>query len=345
MPYRIIALFILLTAGITACDRKQQYSSQLFLFGTIVEVTIRSVDQRSADTAVAELQQRFTGLHKDLHAWEEGQLTGINHAFANGQSVPSSADILNLVQRSQHLEQHTGGTLNPAKGALVALWGFHTSVYPVIGPPPTQQQIRTNLQGSPSTLDIEIAGDALFSRNPAVQLDFGGVAKGLAVDIAIEILQQHGIDDAIVNAGGDLRAIGDAGNRPWRVAVRRPGGGIIGSLDTIANEAVFTSGSSERYREHETERYPHILDPRTGYPASGLSSVTVIADEGLLADAAATALFVAGPEDWPEIASALGLDQVLVIEESGDMQITPAMQDRFVFSDSAVQLPQVVTLP
>jgi thiamine biosynthesis lipoprotein len=137
-----------------------------------------------------------------------------------------------------------------------------------------------------------------------------------------------GITDALVNAGGDLRAIGSHGDRPWRIAIRDPRGGVVGSLETGADEAIFTSGNYERFREDSEKRYPHILDPRNGWPVTELSSVTVIAGEGLLADAAATALIVAGPDEWKETARAMGLEQVLVVDANGKVFMTPRMAER-----------------
>jgi thiamine biosynthesis lipoprotein len=171
-----------------------------------------------------------------------------------------------------------------------------------------------------------------------VQLDFGGIAKGHAVDLTIDRLRSLGIENAIVNAGGDLRAIGDHGDRPWRVAVRQPGGGIIASVQVKGDEAIFTSGIYERFREDQQERYPHILNPATGWPAGDIASVTVISDEGLLADAAATALLVAGLEKWPEVARALALEEVALVDESGTIYMTPAMQKRLQFNGEFEQV-------
>ena len=141
-----------------------------------------------------------------------------------------------------------------------------------------------------------------------------------------------GINNAIANAGGDLRAIGSHGDRPWRVAVRKPGGGNIGSVQVQGDEAIFTSGNYERFRQDKRERYPHIIDPGTGWPAKDIASVTIITNEGLLADAAATALLVAGMDEWPELARALGLDQVAVVDESGSVYLTPKMEQRIQFT-------------
>jgi len=325
----LIGLVLVLVAG--GCRREREHHAEFLVFGTIMEVKTWGADDDQAARLFSELQQMFQAMHRDWHAWEPGQLAEINRAFATGQSARADARIIELVRRSQAIEQGTKGRFNPAIGQLIALWGFHTSEFPVIGPPPDGEAIERLLVPAPSTADIIVDGLELRSTNPMVRLDFGGIAKGYAVDLAIGVLRDAGIANAIVNAGGDLRAMGVRGDRPWRVAVRKPGGGVIGAIEVSGDEALFTSGNYERFRQDETRRYPHILDPRTGWPVQDVASVTVVAGEGLLADAAATALVVAGIEDWPVVTRALGLDQVMVVDEAGTVYLTPAMAARVRF--------------
>ena len=327
----VLALFCLVF--LAACQKDEEQTAELFVFGTIVEIKLWGASQQQANTAFSELQQIFQAMHRDWHAWEPGKLTLINKDFANGQTATANADIVAMIQGSQRVEELTAGRFNPAIGALIRLWGFHTSDYPIMGPPPSQEQISAVLDRKPSSLDIRIDGLELSTDNPSVQLDFGGIAKGYAVDLTVAHLRKLGINNAIVNAGGDLRAIGSHGDRPWRVAVRKPGGGSIGFIEVRGDEAIFTSGNYERFRQDQNERYPHILDPVTGWPAKDIASVTVISNEGLLADAAATALVVAGLDGWPEVASALDLKQVAVVDLAGTVYLTIEMQQRIQFSD------------
>jgi len=329
------AALLLMTALLAAGCREESGShhAEFYVFGTLTGVTISDVDDAQARLAFARLQETFQAMHRDWHAWEPGELTRVNDAFARGEAVVTDDRLVELVRRSQELERLTGGRFNPAIGGLVGLWGFHTSDYPIIGPPPDARRIEEQVATRPSTLDISVDGRRLESSNPAVRLDFGGIAKGYAIDIACALLAEMGVANAIVNAGGDLRAIGSHGDRPWRIAVRAPGGGIVGSLETGRDEAIFTSGNYERFRQQETRRYPHILDPRSGWPVEDLASATVIAGEGLVADAAATALIVAGLADWQQVARALGLDQVLMIDGTGKVWLTPGMAERIELLD------------
>ncbi|MBT8040851.1 MAG: FAD:protein FMN transferase [Xanthomonadales bacterium] len=323
----LLALALVLTLAACSSPMKK-YHQDFYLFGTVMGVTLWADSEARAQQAFTSLHARFQTMHEDWHAWNPGALTAINRAFAEGRAVQASPGIVEMVRRSQALEESSEGRFNPAIGGLIALWGFHTSDYPILGPPPDRAAIEALLKQRPSSRDIEIDGERLVSKNPAVQLDFGGIAKGHAIDIACAMLREQGIENAVINAGGDLRAIGRHGERPWRIAVRAPVGGIIGSLETGPDEAVFTSGNYERFRQQDTERYPHILDPRSGWPVQDLASVTVIASEGLLADAAATAITVAGMDEWTVVAKALGLEQVLVVDGDGRVYMTPAISSR-----------------
>jgi len=272
-------------------------------------------------------------MHRTWHAWHAGSLSRVNAMLAEGEPFAAAPSVLPLVKRGAELSRLSGGLFNPAIGKLVALWGFAGNEPPK-GPPPNDAAIRAILDQHPSMADIRIEGLKMQTRNPAVKLDFGAFAKGYAVDHAIAILREAGIQNAVVNAGGDLRAIGRHGDRPWRIGIRHPHkAGILASVEVEGDESVFTSGDYERYFDWQGTRYDHIIDPRTGYPAQGLSSVTVFARQADLADAAATALFVAGPkmEDWLPVARAMGITGVMLVDEKGGVQITPGIRERLHF--------------
>lgn len=339
----ITLLCLIITAS---CQHDKEHNADMFVFGTVVNISLWDVSPSQASQAFSDLQHLFQDMHQNWHAWEPGRLTDINQAFRQGRAGTADPQMVLMIERAQQLETLTGGRFNAAIGSLIDLWGFHTSDFPIIGPPPSQLEIDAILEQRPSSLDIRINGLELSSDNPAVQLDFGGIAKGVAADLAIAHLQDIGIDNAIVNAGGDLRAIGTHGGRPWRVAVQKPGGGEIGFIEVAGDESIFTSGNYARFRQDNQKRYPHILDPRSGWPAKDIASVTVIANEGVVADAAATAMVVAGLQHWPEVAAALHLNQVAVIDESGTVYMTVAMAQRLKFTgDTQAKLVTVGSAP
>lgn len=316
-----------------SCAGPKQHQTEFYIFGTVLEVITWGASDQQAAEAFTELTGMFNDMHRNWHAWEPGMLVDINEAFSQGQPATANDDIIELITRSQEIETKSGGRFNPAIGALIELWGFHTSDYPIIGPSPSQEAIEAILKHKPSSLDITVEDHRVQTTNSWVQLDFGGIAKGYAIDLACEKLRERGIENAIVNAGGDLRAFGKRGPRPWRLGIRSPAGGVIGGVESVGGEAIFTSGVYERFRLDNQRRYPHILNPKTGWPVENISAVTVITDEGLLADASATALMVAGHTDWLSVAQSLGLDKVMLIDEAGQVFVTPEMSKRVQFMD------------
>lgn len=330
-------LFVILIAlGMLAgCTESQQNANtyQVYVFGTLVDITVWGADPGQEERAVAAITQDFQRMHHEWHAWKPGPLVEINRALAAGQPVKVIPSLIPIIMQSTALSGQSEGLFDPAIGGLLNLWGFQSDGRPQ-GPPPDKNAIAKWVEAAPRMSDLILEGDTLRTTNLAVQLDFGAFAKGYAVDLAIERLREFGIGNAIVNAGGDLRAIGSKDGKPWRVGIRHPQGqGVLAALEISGDESVFTSGNYERYREHEGVRYNHILDPRTGMPVVGVTSVTVIHDNGAVADAAATALVVAGPAEWHRIARKMGIKYVMLVDDAGVVYMNPAMQRRVEFQD------------
>jgi thiamine biosynthesis lipoprotein len=330
---RLLARLPLLTASalalaLAACSDGPEVERQRFLsLGTHIEVQTAGAETERAREAIRVVRKDLAYLHSGLHPWEPGALARVNQMLAATGEFTADPGTLDALAVSRPLYRDSDGLFNPALGKLADAWGFHQDT--PAGPPPDEATIEAILEADPSPDDLTVDGVRMTNTNPAVQLDFGGVAKGMGVDHAVGLLREHGIDNAIVNAGGDLRAYGQRGDRPWRVGIRDPRGeGVLAGLTIEGDEAVFTSGDYERYYEHDGKRYHHILDPRTGRPARGVTSVTVIHEEGATADAAATALFIADEDQWPRIAKQMGIEAVLRVDDEGVLHMTPAMAER-----------------
>jgi len=301
---------------------------RLLTFGTYTDVEVIGVDRARSFLAQERLQQDFDQMHKAWHAWQPGPIGRINSYIAEGKTVASPPSTLPLLKLSQQFAEQSEYLFDPGIGGIIKLWGFHTSdLYP--HEPPSDEAINEWLEKKPSIKDVSVEGFHLSSSNTAVKLDFGGIGKGYGVDQAIKRLQEMGIKNAVVNAGGDLRAIGSRHGNPWRIAVRdTDGGGILALISVTKNEAVFTSGNYERNFIWQGKFYHHIIDPRTGHPAKNTASVTVLHPDATTADAAATALFVAGPKDWHRIAKKMGVKFVMLVDNDGVVHMNPAMHER-----------------
>jgi len=329
-PFFIVILALLLGS----CSKSPgAYHEQFLEFGTLVDVKIWGVNEDKARQIVAVIADDFAFMHQAWHAWKPGSLGRVNQLLPSGEKFTVGPSIIPLIKRSAKLSKSSGYRFNPAIGRLVRLWGFADDAPPQ-GPPPTEKAIKEIVALNPTMDDLILNDIQLKSINPAVHLDFGGFAKGVAVDMAIAHLQELGIENAIVNAGGDLRAIGQHGERAWRVGIRNPRGeGILAAVDVQGDESIFTSGDYERFFEYEGKRYHHILDPHTGYPAQGVASVTIFDTKADRADAAATALFIAGVDDWHQVAQSMGVTGVMLVASDGAIHMTPNLKNRVYFEN------------
>jgi FAD:protein FMN transferase len=185
----------------------------------------------------------------------------------------------------------------------------------------------------PRMSDLRFEGDRIGCANPRLQLDFGGYAKGYALDRAARLLEGRDIHDALLDVGGHIMALGRCGARPWAVGLRRPRGrGVLARLELHDGEVVSTSGDYERFFRFGGRRYAHIIDPRTGFPVRRVQAATVVAgpacDAGGCSDAAAGALFVAGMSGWQDAAAGMGIRQAMLVDAQGGLHLSEPLKAR-----------------
>ena len=324
-----LCVFALSAFLLTACSQPPKlYQDQFLAFGTVVSLSIRDATEVQNREASRLIREDFARMHDTWHAWKKGGLLGeINQNIAAGKPTALSTEAAALLQQTAALSRQSGHLFNPAIGKLVALWGFHGEEWS--GPPPAEAAINTLLESNPTLEALQFEPDSIRSSNRDVKIDLGGIAKGYAVDRAIEQLKQLGIEHAIINTGGDLRAIGTRGARNWNIGIRAPDGGDpVASLQPQGDESIFTSGDYERMFTYQGTRYHHIINPQTGWPASDTRSVTVIHPSATIADAAATALLVDGQEQRATIAEQMGIRYVLLIDQQGEYHMSKPMEQR-----------------
>ena len=331
---------MLCTVLLSACEpAERQYDYSIFAFGTLIDVTLYDVDKQLAESAFQQLQQSFDEYQQDWSPWTNGDLAQLNTKLQNpdnNTAIDVPEHLLPILKTSITLSEQSENFYNPAIGQLINLWQFHKYQDKDIRPP-DDRKIQQLIHKNPLMSDLSFnEKNQLSNTNPALSLSLGAFAKGYAIALEIKRLKQLGIHHAIINAGGDLSVIGHHGDRAWNIGIRHPRmDGILASVEVNDNESVFTSGDYERFYLYQNKRYHHILDPRTGYPTTDAQSVTVLHEDAGLADAAATALFVAGRESWQRIAKKMGIDYVMLIDAAGDIHLTPAMLKRVKFLDKS----------
>lgn len=288
------------------------------LFGAMgTEVSIEAIGpdaallERALEAAEAELRRV-----EDLAtSWRDSPLTRLNASAGSGPHLVPP-ELARLVGRGLAVGELTHGAFDVTFASVGKLWDFKAK--PAVLPSPEQVQsalqavgfdrVRIDLEAS--TIELPIG----------TRLGLGGIAKGYSVDRAMQTLLDHGIKHGIVNAGGDMKVLGTRFGKAWRIAIKHPREREkVLAMVPISNLCMVTSGDYERFFEHEGSRYHHILDPRTGYPATGGMSVTVIAPEAGFADALATALAVLGPERGIPLVEGLERVECLIVDMQGKL--------------------------
>jgi len=328
---------VLLALFLTACTEQAApvYQEQGYVFGTLVEISIADVADADAKLAVAAVMQEFQRLHSMLHAWQPSELSELNAALARGESAAVSNELVSIVQDAAQLAKQSHGMFNPAIGGLVGLWGFHADDFKPVQP--DQNELAKLVAANPQMSDLSIDHGRIESKNPAVQLDLGGYAKGYALDRAAKILRERGIKNALINIGGNIMALGHNGKRNWRVGIQHPRkAGALASLELHDGEAIGTSGDYQRYFMLGAIRYCHLINPRTGYPMQSVQAVTILThgnNAGALSDAASKPLFMSGVKGWRNAARLMNLDAAMLIDEQGRVHITNELKARLEFLD------------
>ena len=319
----LLAMALLGSAGCS--DRRRRFDYQWLTFATTLKLSLWHRRAQRADAACAALKQRFDQLHRDWYAWGDGELGAINQRLARGETAPVSRTLMALLARAETLAADSAGLFDPAAGQLSQLWQFDrfdrrdTHFRP---PPADALQAALRVRAAGYTLDTD--GGRLRPAAPGLQIDLGGIAKGAALADGLALLADHGMRRALIDAGGDVATLGDADDAPFRIGLAMP----RAALHVAAGEAVMSSGDYARFWEYQGQRYQHVLDPRTGRPARGGTASTVIHRDPLRADATATALLVAGFEQFWPVCDAMQIEMALLVDNAGKMLATPAMRQR-----------------
>lgn len=328
---RMLAAAIAMPAGLAACGGAPlNHHSRGHVFGTTVGITIHGAAAQRAQELGEAVLAEFDRLHHKFHAWQPGMLTELNAHIARGQPFDADPEMTALLQSAAQLAERSQHLFNPAIGHLLRLWGLQGGSGKAA---PDRAELRHWVAANPRLSDLRFSGSRIASVNPAVRLDLGGYAKGYALDRAAAILRAARVTAALVNIGGNVLAIGQPGGRPWQVGIRDPrAAATLATVGLRDNEAIGTSGDYERYVLEGGQRRAHIIDPRTGMPAPGTASVTVLAsggaDAGLRSDGNSKPLFIAGAAGWESMAGRLDLPLALLVAGEGGVAMTAAMRRR-----------------
>lgn len=343
----VICLLVLLICW--GCGQKstqlQAFKGERFIMDTLVEITVVCEDEQKGKAAlekafsafekINDLTDRFPKYGQKVSAVSD--VIRINEN-AGSKPVVVSADTINIIQRSQYYAELSGGAFDITIGPVMDMWGFGKSGQQA----PTDEEIKKAL----SLVDyrkvvLESTSSTGFLSNTGMSLDLGGVAKGYATDMAVKALRELGVEHAMINAGGNVYALGGKPDgSPWRVGVQDPRGdkGIIAIL-SLKDAAAVTSGDYQRYFEQGGVRYHHIVEPSTGQPARDLIQTTVVADSATDADILSTLLFVLGPQQGMNFAKGLPGTGAIFVSSDKKLSFTDNLSERLELTGDGGYIP------
>jgi len=276
-----------------------------------------------AEAEMARLEQILSAHIQGSDVWR------INNA--EGQPVVVAQEVIEVLERAELVYNESNGAFDVTVGAVLRTWGFGTEKLAV----PSNEELAAAMRGVGfDNVSFNKETRTVQLTNPYTKLDLGGVAKGYIVDKALELIRLSGIKYAIVDAGGDVRVLG---GRPGQYIWDKPRAARVGVQDPADSEdlvavvetsmgSVLTSGDYERFFVQDGVRYTHIIDPRTGYPVHGLTSVTILTEEASLADAIATAVMVMGKEEGLKLINSWDGVEGMLITEDEEIIMTPGFE-------------------
>ena len=326
--YILLIIICILFCG---CQIKNDMAEiQMFAMDTFIDLKAQG---ENGEKALLEAEKEINRLEKLFSPTiEQSEIFAINQ-YAAKQTVTVSKDTFDLIEKAKEYCNITEGAFDITIAPVVKAWGFTEEVKRV----PSDEEIQQKLQlVDNNKLHIDKQNSTVYLENENMSIDLGGIAKGYASNKVNEILKKNGVSSAVISLGGNVSV---TGKRPdgtkWRIAVQDPmnSEGYVGILN-VEDTSVITSGVYQRFFEQNGKKYHHIIDTKTGKPTqNGLLSVTIVCDNGAMADALSTSVMVAGLQKGSELWRKLDNFGMIVITDSNEMYISEDIEDIFEVSD------------
>lgn len=314
MPNKLFYISILLSFCLNNSFGQYKKEHQQLLMGTQFQIVCIAPNEVLAQKAVDTAVQIIQNIENKISSWKKtSETTNINQ-MAGIRPVKVSDELFYLINRSLKFSKLSKGAFDISIKPLFSIWDFK-SKKPNL---PAKILVDSMLQYVDyKNIILNEESKTVFLAKKGMQIDFGGIGKGYAADKVKIILQKMGIENALINASGDLCAWGkDLNQKDWQVAIANPekGKNAVAWL-SIRNQAIATSGNYEKFFMHQGKRYAHILNTHTGYPTTGIKSVSVVSPTAELADAFATTIFVLGKNKGLQLINEIPQVECIIIDD------------------------------
>jgi len=286
--------------------------------GSRFDITVvaenESIGNKYIDTAVTEI----TRIEKLISSWDVNSQTSEINRNAGIKPVQVDSELYHLIERAIGISKLTDGAFDISYASMDKIWKFDGTMTKM----PTEEEITASVSKvGYQNIILNKENSTVFLKLDGMKIGFGAIGKGYAADKAKDLLISKGVPSGIINASGDMNTWGKQPNgNEWKVAITNPmNKNKVFALLPITDGAVVTSGNYEKFVNFNGTRYSHIIDPRTGYPSSGIISVTVFAPKAELADALATSVFVMGKEAGLDRINQLPKIECIIIDDKGNI--------------------------
>ncbi len=286
--------------------------------GSRFEITVVATDSTEANNYIDLAVGEITRIEKLISSWDPASQTSEINRNAGIKPVKVDEELYNLIGRSVEISKLTSGAFDISFASMDKIWKFDGSMTEM----PSKEAIEQSAaKVGYENIILDPEDFTVFLKLEGMKIGFGAIGKGYAADKAKKLLMEKGVAAGIINASGDMNTWGKQPDGEfWKVAITNPmDKNKAFALLPLNDNAVVTSGNYEKYVTFYGVRYAHIIDPRTGYPATGIISVTVFAPKAEIADALATSIFVMGKDVGIDFINQLPKIECIVIDEKGEI--------------------------
>ena len=295
---------------------QETFKRTVKLMGSRFDITVVANSQSQADIYIDDAINEISRIESLISSWDPNSQTTLINENAGIKAVSVDSELFNLIKRAIGISDLTQGAFDISYASMDRIWKFDGSMKKM----PDESEIKNSVSKvGYHNIILDDENNSVFLKLKGMKIGFGAIGKGYAADKAKELLVNKGVKAGIINASGDMNTWGYQTNgNPWKIAVTNPlNKDHVFAMLAVDNRAIVTSGNYEKFVEFNNVRYSHIIDPRTGYPSTGVLSVSVLAPQAELADALATSIFVMGKDVGLDFINQLQNIDCIIIDEKG----------------------------
>ena len=317
-------IYILLMLCFSLGYSQEKYKQTTKLMGCVFDITVVANNRENADEYINIAIDEIRRIERLISSWDPNSQTSLINRHAGIAPVKVDEELFELIQRSTKLSALTNGAFDISYASMDRIWKFDGSVTQL----PSKERVATSVaKVGYENIVFDTQNQTVFLKKKGMRIGFGAIGKGYAADKAKLLLYTKGVKAGIINASGDLCTWGTQPNgKPWKIGVTNPlNKNKVFSWFDLNNKAVVTSGNYEKFLMINGQRYAHIINPKTGYPSTGILSVSVFAPKAELADALATSIFVQGVDVGINMINQLEGIECIIVDDQGQVHYSKEM--------------------